>query len=59
MVSAGDIDAQDRLMRYGDWTYTYTANGELLTKTKTSTGESQTFSYDAFGNLVSVVFKGH
>ena len=29
----GTYDNQDRLLSYGNYTYTYTANGELLTKT--------------------------
>jgi YD repeat-containing protein len=47
-------DAQDRLLTYGANMYSYTANGELLTKTDTSTNTSTTYSYDAFGNLRSV-----
>gem|GEM_PF-2711219 len=44
-------DAQDRLVTYGNWSYTYTANGDLLAKTDTSTGQVTTYSYDAQGNL--------
>jgi YD repeat-containing protein len=32
-TTAGVYDAQDRLLSYGTTTYTYTANGELRTKT--------------------------
>lgn len=42
-------DAQDRLLTYGDKTYTYTANGELATKTQN--GHTVTYDYDELGNL--------
>jgi len=44
-------DAQDRLLTYGSWSYTYTANGDLLTKTDTSNGQVTNYAYDAQGNL--------
>jgi RHS repeat-associated protein len=47
-------DDQDRLLTYGTWVFTYTANGELETKTDTATSEEWLFQYDALGNLVSV-----
>ena len=50
----GAYDAQDRLITYGNNTYTYTTNGELLTKTDTSTSETTAYTYDVLGNLVSV-----
>jgi RHS repeat-associated protein len=34
--------------------YTYTANGELETKTNRTTGEAWLFQYDALGNLLTV-----
>ena len=49
---AGTYDAQDRLTSYGAVTYTYTANGEV--QTATSGGETTTYSYDVFGNLIAV-----
>lgn len=49
---AGTCDAQDRLTQYGATTYTYTPNGEL--RTRHLPGQTTTFEYDAFGNLVSV-----
>jgi RHS repeat-associated protein len=49
---SGTYDAQDRLTAYGAVTYSYTANGDLLTAT--SGGQSTTYNYDVFGNLVSV-----
>ena len=33
-TTAATYDAQDRLLQYGDTAYTYTANGELATKTR-------------------------
>jgi len=50
----GTYDDQDRLLSYGPWVFTYTANGELETKTNTDTGEEWLFEYDALGNLLSV-----
>jgi RHS repeat-associated protein len=47
-------DAQDRLLRYGIYTYKYTNNGELNTKTDTTTSKTTTYNYDALGNLLSV-----
>jgi RHS repeat-associated protein len=45
-------DEQDRLLTYGQNRYTYTANGDLLTKT-TPTGTTQC-TYDVMGNLTEV-----
>jgi RHS repeat-associated protein len=45
-------DAQDRLLRNGTTTYTYTANGELLSKT--TDNQTTTYRYDALGNLMAV-----
>jgi RHS repeat-associated protein len=42
-------DAQDRLLQHGDVTYTYSANGELATKTQN--GATVTYSYDELRNL--------
>ncbi len=50
----GVYDAQDRLLSYGTETFTYTANGELATKTDTATGETTAYQYDVRGNLVRV-----
>jgi RHS repeat-associated protein len=52
LTAAPNYDLQDRLITYGDTTYTYTDNGEL-TSTTTS-GIVTTYSYDALGNLKSV-----
>ncbi|MBD3346555.1 MAG: hypothetical protein GF401_15985 [Chitinivibrionales bacterium] len=48
----GMYDDQDRMLSYGGATYTYTENGELLTKTDAS-GTTQ-YVYDVLGNLRSV-----
>jgi len=50
---SGTYDAQDRLTNYGNLQYTYTANGELQTKTNPVLGQSATFSYDVLGNLTA------
>ena len=48
----GSYDNQDRLMQYGTTSYTYTANGELLSKT---TGvQTNSYQYDVLGNLLNV-----
>lgn len=52
-ATSGTYDNQDRLTQYGTFAFTYTANGELQTKTNTLT-ETTTYHYDAFGNLTFV-----
>ena len=52
-VEAAAYDAQDRLLSYGDNSYTYSANGDLATKT-TPAGTTS-YSYDEMGNLVAAV----
>jgi RHS repeat-associated protein len=47
---AATYDSQDRLLQYGDLTYTYKPSGELATKTQN--GHTMSYQYDAFGNLV-------
>jgi YD repeat-containing protein len=49
---SGTYDAQDRLTSYGAVTYSYTANGDLLSAT--SGGQTTTYTYDVFGNLTAV-----
>lgn len=51
---SGSYDAQDRLLSYGPYVYTYTPNGELRTKTDTRNGDLTTYTYDARGNLIRV-----
>jgi RHS repeat-associated protein len=53
-LSVASYDAQDRLILHGDHVYTYTDNGELLTKTNTTTAEVTQYDYDVLGNLISV-----
>ncbi len=48
----GTYDAQDRLLTYGDATYSYTANGEL--QAKSTPAGTTTYIYDVVGNLLSV-----
>jgi RHS repeat-associated protein len=48
----GTYDDQDRLLSYGGTTYTYTANGEL--QSKTINGQTTQYTYDALGNLRQV-----
>lgn len=54
----GTYDAQDRLVSYGDYNYTYTPDGELESKTKTATGEATQYTYDAYNNLRQVMLPG-
>lgn len=49
----GDYDDQDRLLQYGTTVYTYTANGELLSKIDPEIGQT-TYNYDVLGNLRAV-----
>ena len=53
-TESGTYDAQDRLATYGEWSYTYTANGDLRTKTNTSSGAITRYRYDGLGRLRSV-----
>jgi RHS repeat-associated protein len=45
-------DPQDRLLLYGDRAYTYSANGELTSRTRS--GLTTTYTYDARGSLLEV-----
>ena len=54
-TETGTYDNQDRLFTYGTKTYAYTANGELLTKTDTATSQTTQYTYDALGNLNTVL----
>ncbi|HXO41686.1 MAG TPA: RHS repeat-associated core domain-containing protein, partial [Thermoanaerobaculia bacterium] len=46
-------DAQDRLLSWGDLTYTYNASGDLTSKAQN--GNAVTYGFDALGNLATVV----
>jgi RHS repeat-associated protein len=50
-TTSSTYDAQDRLETRGSWTYDYTLNGDLETKTNTSSGATTGYEYDALGNL--------
>ncbi len=52
-VITGAYDAQDRLTQFGNSTYAYTLNGELLSKT--NAGQTTQYSYDVLGNLRQVI----
>ena len=45
-------DDQDRLLQYGSTTYTYTPNGELISKT--TGAQTINYTYDELGNLLNV-----
>ncbi|WP_052262425.1 RHS repeat domain-containing protein [Pseudoalteromonas luteoviolacea] len=49
---AATYDAQDRLLTYGNCTFSYTTNGHLASKVCAQ--QEQRFSYDIFGNLLGV-----
>ncbi len=51
-VSLTQYDAQDRLIKYGDSSYQYSANGEL--QRKTDSNGTTLYDYDVLGNLKSV-----
>jgi len=52
-ATVATYDGQDRLLSYGDKSYTHTPNGELLTKT--DAGDTTGYSYDVLGNLRGVI----
>jgi RHS repeat-associated protein len=52
-IVAATYDDQDRLLTYGNAIDTYTANGELATKTVGT--QTTTYEYDTLGNLIEVV----
>lgn len=52
-VETATYDAQDRLLNYEGTQYTYTAGGDLLTKTDVA--GTTYYTYDSLGNLLKVV----
>jgi RHS repeat-associated protein len=54
----GAYDAQDRLTSYGQLAFTYTTNGDLLTKSNPALGQTASFVYDVLGNLKSASLPG-
>jgi RHS repeat-associated protein len=57
-LSVGTYDARDRLLSYGNLTFTYGANGQLATQQNTDTGVVTTYQYDLRGSLRSVTLPG-
>jgi len=53
VTASGIYDSQDKMLSYGDNTYSYSANGDLLSKSNTLGVTS--YTYDVFGNLRRVV----
>lgn len=51
-VVIGVYDVQDRLLQYGDRSYTYTLNGEQASTT--TQGHTTSYAYDPVGNLQQV-----
>lgn len=51
-------DDQDRLLTYNTLSFTYNANGDLLSKTNSTTSQTTQYTYDVFGNLTQVVLPG-
>ncbi len=51
---SGTYDNQDRMLTYGSFSYTYTANGELASKTDSTNGQVTQYTYDVLGNLRAV-----
>ena len=49
----GTYDAQDRLLQYGNTTYSYTQDGRLQSKTEGTATTS--YQYDELGNLTRVI----
>ena len=56
VVTNGTYDDQDRLTQYGAATYSYTANGEL--QSKTAGAQTTQYGYDVLGNLRTVTLPG-
>jgi len=52
-TSSATVDAQDRLLAYGNLAFTYTPNGEIFTQTNGS--QVTNYTYDALGNLTAVM----
>ncbi|HJW94093.1 MAG TPA: RHS repeat-associated core domain-containing protein [Thermoanaerobaculia bacterium] len=51
-IQSGTYDDQDRVTSYGGATFSYNANGEIVSKTAPAGVTS--YRYDSFGNLVGV-----
>lgn len=54
-VSVGaTYDDQDRLLTFGNKSFTYNLNGEVVSMTDSSTSQTINYNYDVLGNLKSV-----
>ncbi|MFM6926921.1 MAG: RHS repeat domain-containing protein [Bdellovibrio sp.] len=51
-------DDQDRLLTYNTLSFTYNANGDLLSKINSTTSQTTQYTYDVFGNLTKVILPG-
>lgn len=57
-ATTASYNNQDWMTAYNTLTFTYNANGDLLTRKNTITNTTTTYTYDVFGNLTSVVLPG-
>ena len=53
---AAAYDAQDRLLTFGNISYTYTGNGDLLSRS--AGNQVATYHYDELGNLITAALPG-
>ncbi|RHW77453.1 Ig-like domain-containing protein [Colwellia sp. RSH04] len=52
-VAIASFDAQDRLKAHDDNLYSYSENGDLVSKTNSVTNKVSLYHYDVLGNLIS------
>ena len=59
-LTSSDIqhDARNRLLKYGDLTFTYDGEGRIETRTDTGSGSKTTYEFDGFSNLRKVELPG-
>ncbi|MBK6686015.1 MAG: putative Ig domain-containing protein [Deltaproteobacteria bacterium] len=48
------VDAQDRLLAFGDFTYSYNDMGQLQSRVQVATSAQTSYTHDTLGNLLSV-----
>ena len=53
-TTTATYDNQDRMLAHNTLSFTYNANGDLATKTNSTTSQTTTYTYDVFGNLRQV-----
>lgn len=51
---SGSYDEQDRVVRYGNFTYTFDVNGQIKTKTDVSSGGETRYRFTVGGRLLEV-----